>query len=524
MSGGDSAVRPAAIRANGWGWRHGARLAPAIAGLDLAIAPGERVLLLGASGSGKSTLLHGIAGVLGGDEEGAATGELLVDGRPPAASRGRSGLVLQDPDSQLVMARLGDDVAFGLENLGVGRDAIWPRVGAALDEVGLHLPLDHPTNALSGGQRQRLALAGVLAMRPGLILLDEPTANLDPDGVREVRDAVARVAEETGATLIVIEHRVSVWLPVVDRVVVLGRGGLVADGAPREVLRQQGGELRAAGVWVPSDVPWQAHPPAQRHDEPLLRAAALDVARVRGVPVQRGIDVDVEAGRILAITGPNGCGKSTLALTLAGLLKPDGGRLASGAALAGARGDEPWRWRSRELLTRIGTVFQNPEHQFLTGSVLAELEVGPRALRLPAAERRARVEPLLTALRLEALVGANPFTLSGGEKRRLSVATALATRPRVLVLDEPTFGQDANTWRELARLIVDLRDDGVGVVAVTHDETFVDAVADSRLELSGAPAALAPHRATARCERSTRAVRRLERASDPHMARAGERP
>lgn len=489
MAGGGTAVRPASVRANQWSWRHGGRREPAISGLDLTMAPGERVLLLGASGSGKSTLLHGIAGVLGGDDDGEATGQLLVDGRPPASSRGRSGLVLQDPDSQLVMARLGDDVAFGLENLGVPADAIWPRVGAALDAVGLRLPMDHPTNALSGGQRQRLALAGVLAMQPGLILLDEPTANLDPSGVGEVRDAVARVADETGATLIVIEHRVSVWLPVVDRVVVLGRGGaLIADGHPDEVLRRQAGELRDAGVWLPSDVPWHAPSPGAASHETLLRASSLDVARLPGAPVQRGIDVDVESGRILAVTGPNGAGKSTLALTLAGLLRPAGGRLIPGPALAGARGEEPWRWRSRELLTRIGTVFQSPEHQFLTGSVLAELEVGPRALRLTASERRARIDPLLAGLRLETLVGANPFTLSGGEKRRLSVATALVTRPRVLVLDEPTFGQDANTWRELARLIVDLRDDGVGVVAVTHDETFVEAITDRRLELTAMPA------------------------------------
>jgi energy-coupling factor transport system ATP-binding protein len=511
VAGGDNAVRPIAVQANQWGWRHGGRRDPAIRGLDLAIAPGERVLLLGASGSGKSTLLHGIAGVLGGDDDGAASGELLVDGRPPAASRGSSGLVLQDPDSQVVMARVGDDVAFGLENLGVAADDIWSRVRAALDAVGLQLPLDHPTNQLSGGQRQRLALAGVLAMRPGLILLDEPTANLDPEGVREVRDAVARVAEETGATLVVIEHRVSVWLPVVDRVVVLGHGGeLVADGAPDDVLSSRAEQLRAAGVWVPADVPWRApapaaagarageHQPDGISHEPLLCARSLDVARVRGVPVQQGIDVDIEGGRILAVTGPNGAGKSTLALTLAGLLRPEGGTLSARPALAGTRGDEPWRWRSRELLTRIGTVFQSPEHQFLTGSVLAELEVGPRALRLTPAERRKRVEPLLAALRLEKLVGANPFTLSGGEKRRLSVATALATRPRVLVLDEPTFGQDANTWRELARLIVDLRDDGVGIVAVTHDETFVDAITDMRLELDVPRVALMPAAASNR--------------------------
>lgn len=483
-----SSARAASVLARGWGWRHGGRRHPAVQRLDLDIRPGERVLLLGASGSGKSTLLHGLAGVLGAEDEGEAAGELLVDGRLAVDARGRAGLVLQDPDTQVVMARLGDDVAFGLENLGVRRDDIWPRVREALDAVGLDLPLDHATAALSGGQRQRLALAGVLAMRPGLILLDEPTANLDPAGVREVRDAVARVADETGATLVVIEHRVSTWLPVVDRIVVLGAGGgLLADGPPGPVLAAQHAELRAAGVWLPDEVPWRAPEPVAEARHPLLSAAGLDVARQPGSPVLRGIDVRVDPGRILAVTGPNGVGKSTLALTLAGLLRPEGGRIEPDADFArGARG-EPWRWRSRELLTRIGTVFQSPEHQFLTGSVRAELEVGPRALKLPHDERHDRVDELLQALRLDRLADANPFTLSGGEKRRLSVAGAIATRPRMLVLDEPTFGQDATTWRELARLIVSLRDDGVGVVAVTHDDVFVDAIADRRLELGVVP-------------------------------------
>ncbi len=148
------------------------------------------------------------------------------------ATRGRAGLVLQDPDSQVILARVGDDVAFGCENLGVPRAQIWPRVEAALDAVGLDVPLEHPTKALSGGQKQRLALAGVLAMGPGLVLLDEPTANLDPAGVIEVRDAVERMLQAQPSTLIVVEHRLEVWLPLITRVIVIGSGGVVADRAP----------------------------------------------------------------------------------------------------------------------------------------------------------------------------------------------------------------------------------------------------------------------------------------------------
>ena len=449
--------------------------------IDLAAEPGERVLLLGPSGSGKSTLLAALAGVLGGDDEGDSVGTLTVDGRDPRAVRGAAGLVLQDPDSQVIMARVGDDVAFGCENLGVPRDELWMRVREALDLVGLALPLEHPTEALSGGQKQRLALAGALAMRPGLLLLDEPTANIDPDGVREVRDAVAAVLARTGSTAVIVEHRVEAWLDVVDRIVVLSAdGGIVADGEPRAVLSAQGEALAAAGVWVPGREPRIARRAGPSARPELLTAESLTLARVPGHPlaatVVRPLDVTVAAGEVLALTGPNGSGKTTLALTLGGLLAPAAGEVRASEPLAAGIGAQPIRWRSRELLTRIGSVFQAPEHQFLTQTVRAELELGPRALKLGETEVASRVDELLTRLGLEALAAANPFTLSGGQKRRLSVGAVLATRPMVLLLDEPTFGQDALTWAALVELLEQLRSEGTAVVAATHDPRFVEAL------------------------------------------------
>ncbi|WP_111721238.1 ABC transporter ATP-binding protein [Homoserinimonas sp. OAct 916] len=491
--GGDP-VRGSRVTASGWGWRHAGRRAWAVRDLDLDIEPGEKVLLLGPSGAGKSTLVHALAGVLGDSDDGDDNGRLLVDGLPPAAVRGRVGLVLQDPDSQVTLARVGDDVAFGCENLGVERDEIWRRVGQALDAVGLDLPLDHSTSRLSGGQKQRLALAGVLAMRPGLVLLDEPTANLDPVGVAEVRDAVARMLEHTKATLIVIEHRVGVWLPLVDRVIVLDPGGgLLADGHPEQVLAEEGARLAAQGVWVPGFPP--AHPERRRavssvgpndasSTDVLLCADDLSVARIPGTVVASGVRLTVNSGQALAVTGPNGSGKSTLALTLAGLLPTAGGDLRATDRLAQGAGSKPFRWKSRQLLTRIGTVFQDPEHQFLTATVRKELELGPRTLALSGAKIQALVDELLQRLRLDHLALANPFTLSGGEKRRLSVATALATNPQVLVLDEPTFGQDAQTWQELVALLAGLLDGGTALVAVTHDREFVEALADHTHELT----------------------------------------
>ena len=479
------------IRTRGWGWRHAGRRAFAARHLDLEIQPGERVLLLGASGAGKSTVLHGLAGLLGSQDEGEQEGELLLDGAHPAAARGRAGLVLQDPETQVVLARVGDEVAFAAENLAVPREEIWRRVGRALDDVGLGLPLDHPTTALSGGQKQRLALAAVLAMEPGLLLLDEPTANLDPDGVLEVRDAVVRVLERTGATLVVVEHRVAVWADVVDRVIVIdATGGVLADGPPATVLVQEGTRTRlaAAGVWVPG---WQpavggtmpGSSGSGSGDGVLLSAHGLGVARTRRGPAAvEDLDLTVRAGEALGITGPNGAGKSTAALTLGGLLRPRAGRLDASPLLAGTAGSDPFRWRSAQLVRRIGTVFQEPEHQFLTATVADELAFGPRQAGTAEATRTASVAE---RLRLTHLLQANPFTLSGGEKRRLSVATMLATAPRVLVLDEPTFGQDAGTWAELVTLLRELVDDGVAVLSVTHDAEFIAALGGTTLHISG---------------------------------------
>lgn len=474
-----------ALEARDWGWRYATRKAWAVADVTFRVEPGERVLLLGASGSGKSTVLHAFGGVLGGDDEGEARGELLVDGSPATAVRGRVGLVLQDPDTQAVLSRVGDDVAFGPENLGVLAEEIPMRVRRALDEVGLDVALDRSTSALSGGQKQRLALAGVLAMQPGAIVLDEPTANLDPDGVAEVQGAVRRALESTGATLLVVEHRIETWLPLIDRIIVLGAGGVIADGPVDRVLGDRGAELAAAGVWVPNHPPRRPAAPASAPGATLLRASELAVARVAGHPVAGPLDVDVRGGEVLGIVGRNGAGKSTLALTLAGLIRPAAGTVTAAAALAdGLRGD-PFRWRSRELLTRIGMVFQEPEHQLLSTTVRGELEVGLRALKRSDAEIRARVDELLSRLRLDRLADANPYTLSGGEQRRLTVAAVLASGPRVIALDEPTFGQDAVTWAELVALMAELRDEGRAIVAVTHDTDVLAALHARTVRVGG---------------------------------------
>ena len=477
----------ARVCARGWGWRHAGRKNAALSGVDLDIAPGERVLVLGPSGSGKSTLMGGLAGLLGGAEEGEATGTLTVDGVAPADARGRVGLLMQDPEAQVVLARVGDDVAFGMENLGVAREEIWPRVENSLEAVGLSVPLDHSTTELSGGQKQRLALASILAMGPGLLLLDEPTANLDPSGVAEVRAAVEKVVEHTGATVVVVEHRVDVWASLVDRVIVVADGAIAADGPLDEVLAQQGDALRERGIWLPGDDvaaevgPAPEVPPASSEATPIARVTDLTIGYDASAPVRSGIDLTIERGVSTCIVGANGAGKSTFALTLAGLLPPLEGTVEVETS-DGTRGD-PHQWSSKQLLGRMSMVFQEPEYQFLAATVAEELAIGPRAAGMTDEEIAPLVDEHLEALGLTKLARANPMTLSGGEKRRLSVATALISAPELLILDEPTFGQDRGTWLGLVRLLRAALERGVTLVSITHDPAFVAAMGQRVVDL-----------------------------------------
>ena len=484
-------VRGAAVSAEGWGWRHAGRKAWALRELSLSIEPGERVLLLGASGAGKSTLLHGMAGILGGEEDGESSGSLTVDGRDAAAARADIGLVMQDPEAQVVLARIGDDVAFGCENLGLPRDEIWRRVRSSLTAVGLGgLPLGWPTARMSGGQKQRLALASVLAMGPRLLLLDEPTANLDPSGVAEVRAAAEKVVDQTGATLVVIEHRVDVWADLVDRVVVILDGRVAADGPPSEILTRESERLRAAGIWLPGDeariVEEVGEPPAREAQEnaAVLAADDLTIGYDDAHPVRSGIDLGIAPGASTCIVGANGAGKTTLALTLAGLLPPLAGDVAVSEALAGAlKSRDPRDWRSKDLLGRISMVFQEPEYQFVTATVREELALGPATAGVEGAELDALVNEYLEKLALTRLAQAHPMTLSGGEKRRLSVATALISAPDVVLLDEPTFGQDRTTWIELVRILRGAVGRGTTLVSITHDAAFVRAMGDRVIDL-----------------------------------------
>ena len=523
-----NAIMPnAVLRFDNWGYRHASRRYFSVRGLNLTVEAGQRVLLLGASGIGKSTILEGAAGLLGSngyerqdpgqedgimvDAEGGATeGHVFVDDVPVREAIGRVGLVLQDPDAQAVFQRLGDNVAFGPENLHVERGEIWRRVDSSLAAVGLQgLQLHRSVTHLSGGQMQRLALAGALAMRPSVLLLDEPTANLDPDGVTQVVTAVRDVLDEFRSTMVLVEHHAEPWIDLIDRVIVLGSQTgqdaangqerhtvIMADGTPDEVFRDPNLDFARLGIWVPRRYmrgecrigaihtgSEPDYPACEGIGEPVLCTKNLAIGR-NGKAVATGIDLAFKQGQITALVGANGAGKSTLALTLAGLLEPvDGEVNASGELAAGTHGVHPGDWKSTELASRISYVFQNPEHQFATGSVLDEVMLGPLRVGVEESQARERARTLLRRFDLLRYENANPYTLSGGEKRRLTVAAALASAPRVLILDEPTFGQDRCTWMQMVQLIHGLRSDGVSIIVVTHDRELVTALGARVIEL-----------------------------------------
>ncbi len=491
----------ARIVADGWAYAYPGRADPVLADVTLAVDPGQLVVLMGASGSGKSTLLAALAGTL---PEGSAAGRLEVSaddasagptGGRPDPSRvlpgpPRVGLVQQEPEANVVMDGVGDDVAFPMENAAVPTQAIWPRVGTALAEVGLDVEWDRRTGQLSGGQQQLLALAAAAVAHPDLLLLDEPTANLDPGAAAAVLGAVARVRAAEGCTVLVVEHRVEPWLAQADRVLLV-EDGTVRDLTPADLRTHLATRPEsAARIWLDHD-----HLPAR----PPTKGPGGQVLAMAGVVVAGRLaatSLVARAGEVVALTGPPGSGKSTLLSVLAGLLEPTAGTVClhtgsgvapSGPAPTGPTRCDPWDWPAEEVAATFGVVFQNPEHQFVTGRVLDEVRHGLAGAGVPPAQARSRSAEMLTRLHLTALAERNPFTLSGGEQRRLSVGTALAMDPGILLLDEPTFGQDPTTWAELVAIIADHRDAGGTVVLATHDPALVQALAAREIRLA------APH-------------------------------
>lgn len=487
--------------------RYPGRRQPALSRVNLTVRDGEAMLLLGPSGCGKSTLALALSGLIPNSLDVDFEGRVLLDGVDTrdadiAALSRRVGVVFQDPDAQFVMLDVESELAFGLENLRTPPAEIDRRIDAALSAASLEGRRHDKVWQLSGGQKQRVALAALLAMQPPVIVFDEPTANLDPAGARDVFARIADLKHAGRHTLVIIEHRLDALMGLVDRVVVMGeQGRIVADGSPYHVFDQHFEQLQQLGVWMPQvsalarRLGARPAPVTLDEAEDLLRARRLSVARPASsagdsaqspgpspaTPLdQRALcarhlsfryasrvaldDVDLCVPRhdFLAIVGANGAGKTTLAGCMAGVLKPPPGAVF-------INGVDAASLSAQALARQVGFVFQNPEHQFVTDTVADELRFSLRRSDLPRAEIERRVEEMLARFRLDRYAGANPFTLSFGEKRRLSVAAMLMLDQEILILDEPTFGQDQHTAGELMALLRGLHAEGRTIVIITHD-------------------------------------------------------
>jgi len=380
----------------------------------------------------------------------------------------RAGLLLQDPEASFATLTVEDEVAFGLENLAVPPEAMPPRIEAALRRVGMWAYRHRALTSLSGGQQQRVALAALLAMQPPLLILDEPTALLDREGTRAFFRTLRELRDHTW---LLIEHRVEDALPLVDEVMLLTREGtLLARGEPEATLRRYRDEALAAGIWLPATLDPRAQWRARfetplRTDPPAIQLRGVSFRYDQTGPwVVREVDLTVPQGDFLALMGPNGAGKSTLARLMLHLgVRPTAGEVR-------LFGDPVDALTLADITQRAGFVFQNPEHQFVTERVWDEVAYSLRAQGWPEERVRERVHELLHEFELADLADMNPFRLSQGQKRRLSVATMLALSPRLLILDEPTFGQGRNTAYALMDHILRLnQEQGITILMITHD-------------------------------------------------------
>jgi len=437
--------------------------------------------VVGPSGSGKSTLGLAVAGLVPREIAGTVTGSLTVNGLEtvayePAHLAATVGLVFQDPAVQIVLDRVEDDVAFGLENRGWPRDRMLRRVPQALGAVGLGGFDRCPARTLSGGQQQRLALAGALAPEPGILVLDEPTANLDPEGAAAFFERLADLRASRAATIVLVEHHVEAAWPLADMVLALGLDGVpIAVGAPDVVLREAASQMAAAGIWLPHEVESGASSSVQPSTvserqptvDPILVARGVRFGYDARTPVLRDVDVAAGAGERIALVGPNGSGKSTLGRLLVGLLRPQRGTIS-------LENLDPGRVPPAVLARLAGYVFQRPEQQFLAQRVADEVALGLKPDELDGAAQ------LMERLRLPlgTFGDRSPYRLSGGEQRRLSLACALVHRPKLLVLDEPTFGQDRHGYESLLAILRERVSAGTCLIAATHDERFVRDVAE----------------------------------------------
>jgi energy-coupling factor transporter ATP-binding protein EcfA2 len=455
---------------------------PALEGISFTVGRGEFVLLSGPSGCGKSTLARSLSGLIPHASSARMAGRVVVDGLDTAAHSlpelaAHVGLVFQNPATQLFNAIVEEEVAFAPRNLGLPAEEVAARVAFALDATGIFPLRGRAIRTLSSGEQQRVAIASVLALRPQVLVLDEPTSNLDWRGVEQVMSTLTRLHRQQGLTILVIEHRLQAVFPLAERVLLMQGGRIVADGRSEDVFadrerlialglrypwmesggwRVENGERRVEIVGGEASPTIQ--PPHHLTARPLVAIRGLEAGYGRRT-VLRGLDLALYPGEFAALVGNNGAGKSTLARALAGLLRPRQGKIT-------------WHEKLRRLPLgqRVGFLFQNPLDQLVCDTVEEEVAFGPCNLGLPVKER---LETTLAAADLTALRHRRSAALSAGEQQRTALAAALSTAPRLLILDEPTMGQD---WAHLSHLmesLIQLNHNGQAILLITHDDKLV---------------------------------------------------
>ena len=493
----------------------------AIDHVDLDIQEGQFIAVLGHNGSGKSTLAKHINGLLVPSE-----GTLWVDHMDTSSQediwkiRQKAGMVFQNPDNQIIGTVVEEDVGFGPENLGVPTEDIWKRVDDSLEAVGMTAYRKHSPNKLSGGQKQRVAIAGVMAMKPKCIVLDEPTAMLDPNGRKEVLKAVRELNQKEGVTVILITHYME-EVVFADDVYVMDQGHLVMHGKPREIFSQikqlkkyrldvpqvtmlayelrkngldipkgiltigellealQDPNLKAPDNWEQMEIPqyhsaessmeWKMAEAQQASAETSLRLEHVYYTYSPGTAYEmhalKDINLEIPQGQFVGIIGHTGSGKSTLIQHFNGLVRPTQGKIYF-------EGQDIWaeQFPLRGLRSQVGLVFQYPEHQLFETDVLTDVCFGPKNQNLTQEECEERAKEALTHVGLdESYYAKSPFELSGGQKRRVAIAGVLAMNPKVLILDEPTAGLDPQGRDEILDQIASLhKTRGITIILVSH--------------------------------------------------------
>lgn len=483
----------------------------ALCDVDLELKKGEFVLLAGPSGCGKSTLVRCLNRLVPEISGGSLSGSVLLRGKDLRHEKVHRlalevGMVFQNPETQLFSLTVAEDLAFGPENLGLSRQEVRARVEKALKDVGLERLRDHFIFTLSGGEKQRTAIGGNLAMQPEILVLDEPTSDLDPAGTMEVLELLRKLNEEKQTTIVLIEHKLDAVFEIADRMLVMDEGRIILDGKPFEILCFEEEKLRSLGIHPPqlteiasflgmasefSGIPdydtllkrlaelLKAHAgeckPEKRAEPeipaslphsleklPHVRIEDLCYRHEDGTEVFENLNLEIKNGEFLALLGHNGAGKTTLAGHLMGFCRPACGRVL-------LNGNDISRYSTSQLSKQVGYLFQNPDSQIFTDSVFEEVRFGLKNLGMPEEEIKRRVNSALEMMELSAYRNRHPHALSRGQRQRLAVASILALEPDLLVLDEPTTGQDRGHIRKFLDKIRELNRLGKTVVLITHD-------------------------------------------------------